>query len=98
MRTDGRSRLFNYIESALEISLPNISSIDYTERQLQARRNDSQNLAELFRRPDQIHVERGYRKTEGGREIRRKVFKIGSDKNAETTGNLGERSYAEVNA
>ena len=58
------------IESAPETGLPNISPIDYAERQLQTGRNDAQNLVQLFRSPDQVQVKRGYRKAEGRREIR----------------------------
>src|SRR5258708_13861152 len=80
--------MFNEVKSVPEVSLPNISSIDYTERQSQTGRNNFQNLVELLRRADQVQVERGHRKTEGGREIRSELFKIGSDKNPEITRNL----------
>src|SRR5579859_3142545 len=80
--------MFNEVKSVPEVCLPNISSIDYPERQLQTRRNNFQNLVDLFRRADQVQVERGCGETDGGREIRSELFKIGSDKNPEITRNL----------
>src|SRR5258705_907449 len=80
--------MFNEVKSVPEVCLPDISSIDHAERQLQTGRNNFQNLVELLRRADQVQVERGHRKTEGGREIRSELFKIGSDKNPEITRNL----------
>src|SRR5258708_36674795 len=86
VRADSPCGMLYHAKGAAEVCFPDIPPVNHTQRQLQIRRNDSQNVIELFWRADQVEVDCSHWKIHGGREIRSESFEIKSDKEPERGG------------
>src|SRR5258708_22077540 len=85
VRADSPCGMLYHAKGAAEVCFPDIPPVNHSQRQLQIRRNDSQNVIELFWRADQVEVDCSHWKIHGGRVIRCAPLQIRRDKDPELT-------------
>src|SRR4029077_2843082 len=74
---DSANSLLHQIESAFEMSLPNVTTINHSQRKRQARRDLFNDRNELFRCSNQVHMQRSNGKPKRCSEVVTKSPEVG---------------------